>query len=530
MKIPMGTTMEMRFPLLQDFLPTILSCCREISGLFGFSREDSLRLEIAMEEALTAIISGETDAPGMKSEAAAPLANTLSVRFRRVPLGIRVVLGEFHAPLDRKSMDSYSPEEELDERDFSGLGLFLMRNLVDQAAFYDFEAEGRGKELHLFKMLRRTAEEPLPTPSQGQFSEKEAAAICEKPLSSERVAPSRVSAITSSFLSHPGGESAESLSSAQLREALADPDISLFAAWGERRELLALQALGAYTQRRSLGVVFPPLFSRHAEKEACAATLLNALIEHTELEGEIEGLLGIIPGKSAATASLFASKGFAECAILPALPGNSFLKGNFAGMASFRPGVLESLPSHAGTAAEYRDVLRRIDAEEALRSPLHAPEKFHALIRRLLKDDDRLLLAGEGGGREDFRKRSVISAAAEYQKQQCDLFVHDFGLDFLFQLSRLTSKLIGKDLASLTLHLPMELAATAAGAEEAEKMGYVFCGVVPGTPKGSELLYIHCKNLPDLLEGAAPATDAGNALVESARNDCRRIRFLTKWD
>ncbi len=76
MKIPMGTTMEMRFPLLQDFLPTILSCCRETSGLFGFSREDSLRLEIAMEEALTAIISGETDAPEKKSEAAAPLAST----------------------------------------------------------------------------------------------------------------------------------------------------------------------------------------------------------------------------------------------------------------------------------------------------------------------------------------------------------------------------------------------------------------------------------------------------------------------
>jgi len=529
MKIPMGTTMEMRFPLLQDFLPTILSCCRETSGLFGFSREDSLRLEIAMEEALTAIISGETDAPEKKSEAAAPLASTLSVRFRRVPLGIRVVLGDFHAPLDRKSLDAYSPEEELDERNFSGLGLFLMRNLVDQAAFYDFEAEGRGKELHLFKMLRRAAEEPHPTPSPEALPEKEKPAVCEKPFTSERVAPSRVSAITSSF-ALPGGESAESLSSAQLREALADPDISLFAAWGERRELLALQALGAYTQRRSLGVRFPPLFSRHAEKETCAATLLNALIEHVELEGEIEGLLGIVPGKSPATASLFASKGFAECAILPALPGNSFLKGNFAGMASFRPGVLESLPSHAGTAAEYRDVLRRIDAEEALHSPLHAPEKFHSLIRRLLKQESRLLLAGEGGSQDDFRKRSVISAAAEFQQQRCDLFVHDYGLDFLFQLSGLTSRLLGKDLASLTLHLPMELAATSSGAEEAEKMGYVFCGVVPGTPKGSELLYIHCKNLPELLEGATPATDSGKRLVESARNDCRRIRFLTKWD
>ena len=130
MNIPMGATMEMRFPLLQDFLPTILSCCREISGLFGFSHKDTLRLEIALEEALTAIIPGESSDP---------LPKSLTVRFRRVPLGIRVILGEFHAPLDRKSMDAYSPGEEPDERDFSGLGLFAALHV-----FHDFRA-GRAR-------------------------------------------------------------------------------------------------------------------------------------------------------------------------------------------------------------------------------------------------------------------------------------------------------------------------------------------------------------------------------------------------
>ena len=528
MKIPMGTTMEMRFPLLQDFLPTILSCCREISDLFGFSHNDTLRLEIALEEALTEIISGESS-DRERTDDSVPHANSLSVRFRRVPLGIRVVLGEFHAPLDRKSMDAYSPGDEPDERDFSGLGLFLMRNLVDQAAFYDFEAEGRGKELHLFKMLRREADEPLPGLPLAAIPDKGEPAARAKPFSSERVTPSRVSAITSSF-AHTGGESVESLSSIQLREALADPDISLFAAWGERDELLALQALTASAQRRSLGVAFPPLFSKNAEKEACAATLLNALIEHVENEGEIEGLLGFVPGKSPAMASLFASKGFSECALLPALPGNSFLKGNFAGMASFRPCTLEDIPARPGVPEDYRDVLRRIDAEEARRAPLYAPERLHALLRLLLKDGKQPLLSHAEGNQEDFRKRSVISAAAEFQKQRCDLIVHDYGLDFLFQLSGLTSKLLAKDLASLTLHLPMELAATASEAEEAEKAGYVFCGVIPGTPQGSELIYVHCKNLPKLLEDAHPATDTGRQLVAWAGADCRRIRFLKNWD
>jgi len=529
MKIPMGTTMEMRFPLLRDFLPTILSCCREISDLFGYSRKDTLRLEIALEEAFTSIIAGETAVPAPTEESAPPSAHPLSVRFRRVPLGIRVILGEFHAPLDRKSMDAYSPGEEPDERDFSGLGLFLMRTLVDQAAFYDFEAEGRGKELHLFKMLRREADEPLPGLPLAALPEKDEPAVREKPFSSERVAPSRVSAITSSFV-HPGGESVESLSSVQLREALADPDISLFAAWGERGELLALQALTASAQRRSLGVAFPPLFSKNAEKESCAATLLNALIEHVEHEGEIEGLLGFVPGKSPAMASMFASKGFAECALLPALPGNSFLKGNFAGIASFRPCTLENNAAHTGAPAEYRAVLRRIDAEEARRAPLYAPERLHPLLRLLLKEEKQPLLSHPADNQDDFRKRSVISAAAEFQKQRCDLIVHDYGLDFLFQLSGLTSKLVAKDLASLTLHLPMELAATASGAEEAEKAGYVFCGVIPGTPQGSELIYVHCKNLPALLEQANPATDTGKQLVAWVSEDCRRIRFLTNWD
>ncbi len=147
-----------------------------------------------------------------------------------------------------------------------------------------------------------------------------------------------------------------------------------------------------------------------------------------------------------------------------------------------------------------------------------------------MKDGKQPLLSHAEGNQEDFRKRSVISAAAEFQKQRCDLIVHDYGLDFLFQLSGLTSKLLAKDLASLTLHLPMERAATASGAEEAEKAGYVFCGVIPGTPQGSELIYVHCKNLPKLLEDTNPATDTGRQLVAWTGEDCRRIRFLTNWN
>lgn len=66
----------------------------------------------------------------------------------------------------------------------------------------------------------------------------------------------------------------------------------------------------------------------------------------------------------------------------------------------------------------------------------------------------------------------------------------------------------------------IELASTAVEAEEAEKLGYVFCGVLPGTPGGDELLYLHRQGVAPFLETLRPRGALGRLLRESIRKAC----------
>jgi hypothetical protein len=523
----------MRIPPLADFLPPVLSCCRDLGEVFGFSGDDMLRIEVALEEAVTAVLEeklqgAEEESPGSGAGAvpqrrSRPSDEVLTLQFRRVPLGMRVVLGNFRTPLTRESLESYSPSGEPDENAMSGLGLFLMRNLVDKVALYDHGEEGRGRELHLFKMLRRERNVPEPgealqetASGYGDAPEAPRAPCTPPPASvrsfktparSGRVPDSHVAEIASAF-SEMRKKCGKEISPAQLLESLLDPDISLFAAWGESDELLAVQATERYSFRHSLLLALPPLFSEDAEENACSALLLDSLIEHAEKQAKTGGILGFVPGKAGGNSALFASRWFSECAILPAPPGNSFLKANGeAGMGVFRLSPSAGFPPG-----------------------LYAPKRYHSLLRSIYKEESNSRKFDFEHPGEPLRQRSVISATAELQGQRCDLFLHDYGLDFLFQLSVLTKQLLRKETRNLVLHLSMELPSTAAASEDAEKLGYVFCGVLPGTPGGDQLLYIHRDGLQRILEKIEPATETGRALVYTARKETSKTRLSQGWN
>jgi hypothetical protein len=90
----------------------------------------------------------------------------------------------------------------------------------------------------------------------------------------------------------------------------------------------------------------------------------------------------------------------------------------------------------------------------------------------------------------------MLSVTSDVREGRAELRVHVYGPDFPLRLRELTAHLRERKYGHLLLHLPLELADTAFEAEEAEDQGYLFAGVLPGTPGGDELLYLHRSGLP----------------------------------
>lgn len=506
--IPVGSVVEMRFPPDVTYLSPLLSCCRDLHALYGFASEEGQRIELALEEAIAALLPEGADVfpePDRRHRDQA----SLSVQFRRVPLGLRVVLRGFDVPLSRGDLDAYVPGMDPDQVEPAELGLFLLKHAVDQVTLIDRGGEGR--ELHFFKMLRRKIEKaPCPDerdPGKGACEESPPDEASFLPLKIEeaRSAFAQEMAIRlASALNRK--ESGDVVDATMIRETLADRDACVLVVRNGRGELAAVQVLERYGQRRSLGVILPPLWSEPAGVAGGAATLsrkelLEALLARAGAErfDAYGGVLGIISGKTEEQEDLLRLQRFGECALLPSPPGEGLWRGA-AGpcIVAFR------------------------SLGEVPQVPLYVPKSHQDMVFRIYEGvgrPPRLAYLG-WADQELHKKRSVISAAAAFRELRCDLFVHEYGMDFPMQLAAFTRQLLKKGMHTLLLHLPLELASTAMEAEEAEKLGYVFCGVIPGTPGGDELLYLHKQGVAPLLDGLRPKAVLGRLLQESIRKAC----------
>jgi len=508
--IPVGSVVEMRFPSDVRFLSPLLASCRDLNVLYGFSDEDGQRIELALEEAVVAILpSGETTAsPEVDGRRESP--PPLFVQFRRVPLGLRVVLRGFDVPLSRGDLDAFVPGTDPDQVEPSELGFFLLKHAVDQVTLID--RGGEGKELHFFKMLRRK-EQQAPHPEEATSLETSPPAQRTGRKSSlppiiGEVAQSSAPELAVRFASVLKGRGdGHDVDATMFREALSDRDVWVVSARsGRDGELAAVQALERHGQRRSLGVILPPLWGEpsvledgavlRSRKELLDALLARARDERFDVFG---GALGIASEDTGDQEDLFLREGFGMCALLPSSPGESLWRGAASpGIAFFCP--FGKVPQ----------------------APLYVPKPHQDMVFRIYESLGRPpRLAYLGWADQDLhRKRSVISAVAAFGELRCDLFVHEYGMDFPLQLGAFTRQLLRKGMRTLLLHLPLELASTAVEAEEAEKLGYVFCGVLPGTPGGDELLYLHRQGVAPLLETLRPRGVLGRLLLESIRKAC----------
>ncbi len=133
--------------VLKLSLPADLSYLRiakifveETARKYGFEGDDLYKIALALEEAVTNVMEHafEDEEP-----------DTLDILCERVPLGMKITVKEKGLPFDPAQLPEYKPSDDLDHLTASGMGVFLMRESMDEVSFHNLGMEG--KETRLVK-------------------------------------------------------------------------------------------------------------------------------------------------------------------------------------------------------------------------------------------------------------------------------------------------------------------------------------------------------------------------------------------
>ncbi|MGC9194867.1 MAG: ATP-binding protein [Syntrophobacteraceae bacterium] len=141
--------LELKLPLASKYLGVAVEFVKGCAKNFGFQEPLALcDIEVAAEEAISNAID---HACPTQSD---PSATVLCLK---APTGMQIVVRDNGIPFDPEKFAHYKPTDAQSQEDMRGLGMFLMRAVMDEVTFRNLGREG--KELVLLKRFKHEAPE-----------------------------------------------------------------------------------------------------------------------------------------------------------------------------------------------------------------------------------------------------------------------------------------------------------------------------------------------------------------------------------
>lgn len=129
---------EISVPSNIKYLELALNFVDYASRNIGFFKDDITKIHLAAEEFIATII--ETAAIS-KDE------SIFQVVCKRIPTGIEIIINEKGLPYDLNQLPRFNPEESLENQTGAGLGLFLIKKMMDEFEIENLGVEGRTARL-----------------------------------------------------------------------------------------------------------------------------------------------------------------------------------------------------------------------------------------------------------------------------------------------------------------------------------------------------------------------------------------------
>jgi len=121
--------------------------CDFLAEVLGFSDREKLQLQIAMEEIITNALKNNLNKIN---------PNDIKVDFTGVGTGIRIEVRESGIPFDPENFPVYEKEDLLKEENPRGLGIYLIKEMVDNV---EYRMSKEGKEVILLKYKKENKSE-----------------------------------------------------------------------------------------------------------------------------------------------------------------------------------------------------------------------------------------------------------------------------------------------------------------------------------------------------------------------------------
>lgn len=465
-------TIEMIIPNNYDILPVVIESASKIAGLMGFDDQDTRKIELGVEEAVGNIIKYAFD-KGDRS--------TVRIVFSLERLGLGISVFEKGIPFDPSLVAEFSPEKFNKDLSDEGLGMYLLKQFMDEFSFINHGKQG--KETRLFKYLHNSDIEQLMDEAEKekalQEREEEKLPAGSIKYSVRRMLPEEAVEVSRCAYTSYGYSYANEAFyyPERVREMNATEDVISFVAINrENDEVMAHCALEREEDRQipQMGVAATKPRYRG---QGCLNNLNVALLH----EAEKQNFTGVFA--YCISTHFFSQKAMLKHQLMPC-----------AFMASFGPEM------------KFKEIDQKIMQRESvfiqfkyLLNPgehyIYPPRKHEKMIRKMygfIGGDPEIRTIAVAP--ELPRKSSVLRVNTNASLVTASIFVIDYGEDLVKEIADITKRLCRDRIMTIYLYLKLADPLTAVAVEDTEEQGFFFSGIKPGSHNGDMLIMQYLNN------------------------------------
>jgi anti-sigma regulatory factor (Ser/Thr protein kinase)/GNAT superfamily N-acetyltransferase len=447
------------------YLPVVEAHVRAVAALSGFSPDEQARLQLAAKE-----VAADVILYAFRPQEDAWFESAC----RQIPTGLEITVHDKGLPFDPDRLPQYQPGADLKYQDGRALDLLIIKELVDVCEFHRLGSEGN--ETRLVK-YRATPAAVDGTTSQGLVD----LPAPEKVPEDERVEieirwmwPEEAIEVTRCIY--------EAYGYTYVYEDLYYPErIVALNQSGALRSAVAVTESGELVGHAALAfsredpqiaelavIVTKPRYRGHA--------VARRLGEFLERQGRALGLKGLSVDQ--VTVHQYTQKfchklGFKDCAFLLA---------------------------HAPATISFKEIAEQLSQRETVLLGFHYfdpptaplqiyPPPQHAdMIRKLYEHLEIPVGIAEPGDQEFPQERSAVSVSIDAKMSAASLRVPEYGADIAQRLRHECYRLRQAQIQVWELFLNLESPLTPLVAAEAEKLNFIFTGILPGTSGGDSMV------------------------------------------
>jgi anti-sigma regulatory factor (Ser/Thr protein kinase)/RimJ/RimL family protein N-acetyltransferase len=477
-----------------QYLPLALSSISAAANIMGFNKANISKIELGAEEAITNVIKHAFD----QEENA-----RFDIILQPDTLGLKIIIKEKGIPFDPESVRPYKPQELSGDYSTKGLGLYLMKQFLDEVSFHNL---GRaGKETHLYKYLNN---EPI---DKRLTKEEHEEVILQK--KEEKVAPGSVSFHVRRLLPHEAKDISIGAYASygytyvlehiyfpeRVKEMNEKEELISFVAVRENDEIIshiALEIEEADPLTPQLGIAFTKPKYRG---QGCLNVLTEACMDyakHKKLHGIYARGVTTHPYSQKTLIRFHIN----DCALMVSSGVNREYKG-ITGQ-----GQRESVVIHfryMSNAPEFT---------------IYPPEHHKDMIAGIYENIQAEVRFSAASDAAYKHSESLLKIENESINQVARIRVCQYGSDILDQIKKTLKTLCYERLETLYLFLKLADPMTAILCAEIEKTGFFFSGIMPTSGNNDMLMLQYLNNHSLDYEKIQIASTFGNKMKDYIRD------------